>query len=42
MLNVLRFVPPMTTSMEEVDRALTILDDAFRSVSAKGAARAAE
>jgi 2,2-dialkylglycine decarboxylase (pyruvate) len=42
MLNVLRFVPPMTTSQEEIDRALTILDDAFASVVSKGAARAAE
>jgi len=29
MLNVLRFVPPMTTTDAEVDRALAILDDAF-------------
>jgi 2,2-dialkylglycine decarboxylase (pyruvate) len=29
MLNVLRFVPPMTTTDAEVDRALAILEDAF-------------
>jgi 2,2-dialkylglycine decarboxylase (pyruvate) len=29
MLNVIRLVPPMTTSDAEIDRALAILDDAF-------------
>jgi 2,2-dialkylglycine decarboxylase (pyruvate) len=29
--NVLRFVPPMTTTDVEIDRALSILDDAFAS-----------
>lgn len=32
-LNVLRFVPPMTTSHAEVDRALSILHDAFKAAS---------
>ncbi|MFQ5764606.1 MAG: aminotransferase class III-fold pyridoxal phosphate-dependent enzyme, partial [Rhodospirillales bacterium] len=34
--NVLRLVPPMTTSDAEVDRALSILDDAIRSVTRRG------
>lgn len=33
MLNVLRLVPPMTTTDAEVDRAMSILFDAFRTVS---------
>lgn len=32
-MNVLRFVPPMTTSDEEIDRALSILHDAFAAVA---------
>ena len=32
MQNVIRLVPPMTTTDEEVDRALSILHDAFRDV----------
>jgi 2,2-dialkylglycine decarboxylase (pyruvate) len=30
--NVFRFVPPMTTTDEEIDRGLAILDDAFKAV----------
>lgn len=38
-MNVLRFVPPMTTSVAEVDRALSILNDAFVAVAGRGPAR---
>ena len=38
-LNVIRLVPPMTTSDAEVDRAMSVLADAFRSVSGKSRAR---
>jgi len=43
-LNVLRLVPPMTTTDAEVDRAMSILFDALRAVSVKSrsALRAAE
>jgi 4-aminobutyrate aminotransferase-like enzyme len=43
-LNVLRLVPPMTTTDAEVDRAMSILFDALRAVSrqAPAALRAAE
>jgi len=43
-LNVLRLVPPMTTTDAEVDRAMSILFDALRAVSVKSRAalRAAE
>jgi 2,2-dialkylglycine decarboxylase (pyruvate) len=40
--NVLRFVPPMTTTMDEVDRALSILDEAFATVVSKRVAQAAD
>ena len=32
-MNVLRFVPPMVTSDAEVDRALSIVHDAFTTVA---------
>jgi 4-aminobutyrate aminotransferase-like enzyme len=43
-LNVLRLVPPMTTTDAEVDRAMSILFDALRAVSRQtpAALRAAE
>ena len=41
MLNVLRFVPPMTTSKSEVQRALEILDESFAyAVQANSTTRA--
>jgi 2,2-dialkylglycine decarboxylase (pyruvate) len=33
MMNVIRLVPPMTTSDEEIDRAMSILRDALRVAS---------
>lgn len=41
-LNVIRLVPPMTTSEAEVDRAMSIFHDALRVVSSRREARAAE
>jgi 2,2-dialkylglycine decarboxylase (pyruvate) len=41
LLNVIRLVPPMTTSDEEIDRALSIMRDAIASVSTRSR-RAAE
>lgn len=41
-LNVIRLVPPMTTSEAEVDRAMSILYDALRRVSRIGERQAAE
>jgi len=38
-LNVIRLVPPMTTSDTEVDRGMSILFDAIRAVSGKSAER---
>jgi len=37
--NVIRLVPPMSTTDEEVDRAMSILYDAFKAVSRTGRAR---
>lgn len=37
--NVIRLVPPMTTTREEVDRAMAILYDAFRALGAAGRRR---
>ena len=42
LLNVIRLVPPMTTSDAEVDRALSIMRDAIAAVSAKGQRAAAD
>jgi 2,2-dialkylglycine decarboxylase (pyruvate) len=45
LLNVIRLVPPMTTSDAEVDRAMSILRDAIAAVSRqkrRPVARAAE
>jgi len=39
--NVIRLVPPMSTTDAELDRAMSILYDAFKSVSHKGRARLA-
>jgi 2,2-dialkylglycine decarboxylase (pyruvate) len=38
-MNIIRLVPPMTTSDQEVDRAMSILFDALRAVSRETAAR---
>ena len=40
--NVIRLVPPMTTTKTEVDRALSILHDAFRKVAGRGTKRRAK
>jgi len=40
--NVIRLVPPMTTTDEEIDRALSILNDAFRAVGKSKRQAAAE
>ena len=37
--NVIRLVPPMTSTREEVDRALSILYDAFRELGKRGSKR---
>ena len=37
--NVIRLVPPMTTTKTELDRALSILHDAFTKVAKRGAKR---
>ena len=37
--NVIRLVPPMTSTREEVDRALSILYDAFRELGKRGSER---
>ena len=42
LLNVIRLVPPMTTSDAEIDRALSIIRDAIATVSARGRRAAAE
>ena len=36
LLNVIRLVPPMTTSDAEIDRALSIIRDAIAAVSKRG------
>ena len=41
LLNVIRLVPPMTTSDEEIDRALSIMRDAIATVSSRGRRAAA-
>jgi 2,2-dialkylglycine decarboxylase (pyruvate) len=41
-LNVIRLVPPMTTSEAEVDRAMSILYDGLRRAARTGELRAAE
>jgi 2,2-dialkylglycine decarboxylase (pyruvate) len=46
-LNVIRLVPPMTTAEKDIDRAMSIIRDAFKAVrqggrSSRSAARAAE
>jgi 4-aminobutyrate aminotransferase-like enzyme len=40
-LNVIRLVPPMTTSDAEIGRALSIMRDAIAAVSARGRRTAA-
>lgn len=42
MLNVIRLVPPMTTTDDEIDRGLSILHDALNAVSRRSVAQAAE
>jgi 2,2-dialkylglycine decarboxylase (pyruvate) len=42
LLNVIRLVPPMTTSDAEIDRALSIMRDAIAAVSTQGRRAAAE
>jgi 4-aminobutyrate aminotransferase-like enzyme len=37
--NVIRLVPPMTSTREEVDQALSILYDAFRGLKKRGSKR---
>ena len=37
--NVIRLVPPMTTTKTELDRALSILHDAFTKVAKRGTKR---
>jgi len=41
-LNVIRLVPPMTTSEAEVDRAMSILYDALRRAAGTSQRQAAE
>lgn len=41
-LNVIRLVPPMTTSEAEIDRAMSILHDALRHAAQQGRREAAE
>ena len=41
MLNVVRLVPPMTTTDEEIDRAMSILHDGLRVASRVDASAAA-
>ena len=41
-LNVIRLVPPMTTSEAEIDRAMSILYDALRRAARAGGRQAAE
>jgi 4-aminobutyrate aminotransferase-like enzyme len=41
-LNVIRLVPPMTTSEAEVDRAMSILYEALRRAAQQGQRAAAE
>ena len=38
-MNIIRLVPPMTTSDQEVDRAMSILFDALKAVSRGAAAK---
>ena len=40
LLNVIRLVPPMTTSDVEIDRALSIMRDAIAAVSVRRRAAA--
>ena len=42
LLNVIRLVPPMTTSDAEIDRAMSIMRDAIAAVSSRGRQAAAE
>jgi 4-aminobutyrate aminotransferase-like enzyme len=37
--NVIRLVPPMTSTREEVDQALSILYDAFSGLKKRGSKR---